>query len=271
MDKSADPSPLRPARHGGHGGHSPGGAPLPGLHPAPEPFRTRMLEMGDGHRLHVEECGTPDGLPVVVLHGGPGGGCSPAMRRYFDPEAYRAVLFDQRNCGRSTPHAGQHATDLAANTTWHLVADIELLRTHLGIEAWQVFGGSWGSSLALAYAQRHPGRVTELVLRGIFTLRRSELDWFYEGPAGNVYPEAWQRFLAPVPAAQRADLVERGGDDADVTELREGRLRLVEHRVERGVGERPQHREHDPLGAAALGHVVMSDRDAHRCFSFDAG
>ena len=144
------------------------------LYPAIEPYNTGMLSVSDVHTLYYEECGNPDGKPVVYLHGGPGGGCKPNFRRYFDPEAYRIVLFDQRGCGRSTPHAS-----LEDNTTWHSVADIEALREHLGIETWQVFGGSWGSTLALAYAQTHPDQATELVLRGLFTLRKSEIQWFY--------------------------------------------------------------------------------------------
>ena len=149
-----------------------------GLYPEIEPYASGMLDVGDGHRMHWEACGNPDGKPAVFLHGGPGGGSSPAHRRLFDPERYRIVLLDQRGCGRSTPHASEGEAGLEANTTWHLVADLELLRRHLGIDRWLVFGGSWGSALALAYAETHPDRVTELVLRGVFTLRRSELDWF---------------------------------------------------------------------------------------------
>jgi proline iminopeptidase len=159
--------------------------------------------VGDGHRLYVEECGNPAGLPVVVLHGGPGGGCSPAMRRYFDPKLFRAVLFDQRGCGRSRPHAS-----VEANTTWHLVADIERIRETLGIERWgAVFGGSWGATLALLYAQAHPERVRALVLRGVFLMTRGELDWFYGGGAGAFWPDLWERFQAPIPEAERGDLI----------------------------------------------------------------
>lgn len=172
------------------------------LYPAIEPYRTGQLEVGDGHTIYFEESGNPQGKPVVFLHGGPGGGTDPKHRRFFDPERYRIVLFDQRGCGKSTPHAS-----LLANTTWHLVADIERLREALGIERWQVFGGSWGSTLALAYAETHPGRVTELVLRGIFLLRKSEIDWFYQSGAGALFPEAWQDFLAPIPEAERGDLL----------------------------------------------------------------
>ena len=162
-----------------------------------------MLEVGDGNQLYWEECGNPAGKPVVFLHGGPGAGSSADHRRVFDPASYRIILLDQRNCGRSIPSASDHATDLGANTTWNLVADLEVLREHLDIARWQVFGGSWGSSLALAYAETHPERVTELVLRGIFTLRRSELEWFYEGPCGNMAPDFWAGYIAPVPPAER--------------------------------------------------------------------
>ncbi|MGV9415679.1 prolyl aminopeptidase [Nocardia sp. NPDC003693] len=177
------------------------------LYPAIEPYEQGMLEVGDGQRLYWECSGNPDGKPVVFLHGGPGGGTAPFHRQFFDPAAYRIVLFDQRGCGRSEPHIADGAS-LETNTTWHLVRDIEALRTHLGVERWQVFGGSWGSTLALAYAQTHPDRVTELVLRGIFLLRRKEIDWYYNGAAGYVYPDEWEKFLAPVPAAERdGDLV----------------------------------------------------------------
>ncbi|MFP4328089.1 MAG: alpha/beta fold hydrolase, partial [Paracoccaceae bacterium] len=145
----------------------------PHLYQPVDPFDQRMMDVGDGHRIYVEQCGNPDGLPVVVLHGGPGGGCSPAMRRYFDPERYRVVLFDQRGCGRSRPHAS-----VEANTTWHLVSDIETIREALGIDRWVVFGGSWGATLALIYAQTHPDRALHLVLRGVFLMTRAELDWF---------------------------------------------------------------------------------------------
>lgn len=168
------------------------------LYPPIQPYRHGRLPVGDGHQLYWEECGNPGGKPVVFVHGGPGGGCTPDYRRFFDPVRYRVVLFDQRGCGRSTPHASAPDADLATNTTWHLVGDLERLRIDRGIEAWQVFGGSWGSALALAYAESHPERVTELVLRGIFTLRRSELDWYYNGGAGHLSPEWWRSFLAPL-------------------------------------------------------------------------
>jgi len=172
------------------------------LYPPIDPFDQRLLDVGDGHRIYVEQCGRPDGLPVVVLHGGPGGGCSPAMRRYFDPAIYRIVLFDQRGCGRSRPHAS-----VEANTTWHLVADIERIRTTLGIDRWAVFGGSWGATLALIYAQEHPDRVRALILRGVFLMTQGELDWFYGGGAGQFWPDLWERFVALIPEDERGDLI----------------------------------------------------------------
>ncbi len=178
------------------------------LYPEIQPFRFGHLDVGDGQQVYWELSGNPDGKPVVFLHGGPGGGTDPAYRQFFDPAAYRIVLFDQRGCGRSTPHVADGA-DLSVNTTDRLLADIEMLRDHLDVERWQVFGGSWGSTLALAYAQKHPHRVTELVLRGIFLLRRSEIDWYYNGGAAHLFPELWEQFLAPVPEQERdGDLVE---------------------------------------------------------------
>ncbi|MGW5054267.1 prolyl aminopeptidase [Actinokineospora sp. NPDC004072] len=164
------------------------------LYPPIEADESGMLDVGDGHRIYWEVSGNPRGKPVVVLHGGPGAGTSPAQRRHFDPEAYRIVLFDQRGAGRSEPFAATHA-----NTTWHLVADMERLRTLLGIERWQLFGGSWGCVVALAYAQRYPERVSEIVLRGVFLLRERELDWLYRGGAGTLFPEEWARFVELVP------------------------------------------------------------------------
>jgi proline iminopeptidase len=173
------------------------------LYPDLEPNKTGRLRVSDLHELYWEESGNAKGKPVVFLHGGPGGGSEPKQRRFFDPSVYRIVLFDQRGCGRSTPHAS-----LVDNTTWHLVSDIEALRQHLKIEKWQVFGGSWGSSLALAYAEKHPDRVTELVLRGIFLMRQRETDWFYQDGASAFFPEAWEKYLAPIPEAERGDLLE---------------------------------------------------------------
>ncbi len=172
------------------------------LYPPVDPFDQRMLNVGDGHRIYVEQCGRRDGIPVVVLHGGPGGGCSPAMRRYFDPKVYRVILFDQRGCGRSRPHAS-----VEANTTWHLVRDIELIRDTLGIDDWIIFGGSWGATLALVYAQTHPARALALVLRGVFLMTGRELDWFYGGGAGQFWPDLWQKFRGMIPEDERGDLI----------------------------------------------------------------
>ena len=172
------------------------------LFPPIEPFNAGRLRVSDIHELYYEISGAIDGKPVVVCHGGPGGGSTPSMRRYFDPKKYKIIVFDQRGCGRSTPHA-----ELTDNTTWALVEDMEALRRRLGVERWQVFGGSWGSTLALAYAQTHPERVSELVLRGIFTLRREELTWFYQEGASWIFPDAWEDYLAPIPVAERGDLI----------------------------------------------------------------
>ena len=181
---------------------------MAGSYPEIEPYDQGLLEAGDGQLVHWEVCGNPDGKPAVVLHGGPGSGCNPGMRRLFDPGAYRVVLFDQRGCGRSRPNAADPATDLSVNTTHHLLGDIERLRRHLGVERWLVFGGSWGTTLGLAYAERHPDRVTELVLSGIGTTRRHEVDWLTRG-VGRLFPEQWARFRDGVPAADRdGDLAE---------------------------------------------------------------
>lgn len=177
------------------------------LYPPIEPYETGMLPVGKGHELFWEQCGNPEGKPVVFLHGGPGGGIAPDYRRFFDPEKYRIVLFEQRGCGRSIPHASDPRADLSSNTTWHLVADIERLREHFGIDRWQVFGGSWGSTLALAYAQSHPERVSELVLRGIFTLRASEIRWFYQQGASALFPDAWQEYCSVIPEGERGNMV----------------------------------------------------------------
>jgi proline iminopeptidase len=173
-----------------------------GYYPPIEPYRTGRLRVSDVHELYFEESGNPGGRPILFLHGGPGFGTEANHRRFFDPAAYRIILFDQRGCGKSTPHAS-----LVDNTTWHLVSDIESLRSHLGIERWHVFGGSWGSTLALAYAETHPERVTALVLRGIFLVRRQEIDWFYQRGASAVFPDAWEDYVAPIPPAERGYLV----------------------------------------------------------------
>lgn len=172
------------------------------LYPAIEPFATGRLKVSDIHEIYYEVSGNPRGKPAVVCHGGPGGGTTPSMRRYFNPEKYRIVLFDQRGCGKSTPNA-----ELEGNTTWDLVADMEKLRRHLDIGKWQVFGGSWGSTLALAYAETHPDKVTELVLRGIFTIRRAEIRWFYQEGASWLFADAWENYLEAIPPAERGDLV----------------------------------------------------------------
>jgi proline iminopeptidase len=172
------------------------------FYPEIEPYRSGMLRVSDVHELYYEESGNPEGKPVVFVHGGPGGGTEPRQRRFFDPEAYRIVLFDQRGCGKSTPYA-----DLRENTTWDLVRDMERLREHLGIARWQVFGGSWGSTLALAYGEAHPERVTELVLRGIFLLRKQEIDWFYQRGADAIFPDAWEAYRDAIPAEERGDML----------------------------------------------------------------
>ncbi len=174
----------------------------PLLYPPIEPYRTGVLDTGDGHQIYWELCGNPAGTPAVFLHGGTGAGCSPDHRWLFDPRRYNVLLFDQRGCGRSRPHAS-----LEHNTTWHLVADIERLREMLGVPRWLVFGGSWGSTLALAYAQTHTERVSALILRGIFTLRRSELHWYYQDGASWLFPDLWEDFLAPIPPEERDDLM----------------------------------------------------------------
>jgi proline iminopeptidase len=180
----------------------PNAEPLRTLHPESEPFATGMLRVDDVHQIHYEQYGASDGKPVVFLHGGPGGGSSRAHARFWDARKYRVVLFDQRGCGKSTPNAC-----LDRNTTWDLVEDIEKLRVHLGIARWQVFGGSWGSTLALAYAERYPDSVAELVLRGIFLLRKREIDWFYQEGASRVFPDAWEKFLAPIRPDERGNLL----------------------------------------------------------------
>jgi proline iminopeptidase len=173
------------------------------LYPSLEPYKSGYLRVSNTHEIYYEECGNPKGKPAVFVHGGPGAGCDKRARCFFDPDAYRIVLFDQRGCGRSRPHAS-----LEDNTTWHLVEDMEKLREHLGIEKWLVFGGSWGSTLALAYAERHPRRVSELVLRGIFLLTQFELQWFYQGGASALFPDHWQHYIAAIPQAERGDLIQ---------------------------------------------------------------
>ncbi|MCX8508857.1 MAG: prolyl aminopeptidase [Rhodobacteraceae bacterium] len=172
------------------------------LYPPIEPFDQRMMDVPGGHRIYLEQSGHPQGQPVIVLHGGPGGGSSPAMRRYFDPAHYRIILYDQRGCGRSRPHA-----EVAGNTTWDLIADIEAIRQALGITDWMVFGGSWGATLALLYAESHPARVSHLILRGVFLMMQRELDWFYGGGAGLFWPDLWRSFAGIIPEDERGDLI----------------------------------------------------------------
>ena len=172
------------------------------LYPPIDATKSGFLDVGDSHSMYWEEAGNPAGKPIVFVHGGPGGGCDEKTRTFFDPAAYRIILFDQRGAGRSKPFAS-----LEHNTTWHLVADMELLRAHVGVERWAVFGGSWGSTLALAYAETHPTRVTELVLRGIFTLRRKEIEWFYQEGASLIFPDAWEPYLAEIPVEERGNMM----------------------------------------------------------------
>lgn len=172
------------------------------LYPMITPFDHQMMDTGDGHKVYFEQCGNPDGIPVVVVHGGPGGGCSPAMRRYFNPKVFRIVLFDQRGCGKSTPFAS-----VENNTTQHLIRDMEAIRETLEIDQWAVFGGSWGATLSLLYAQAHPDRATHLILRGVFLMTQAELDWFYGGGAGQFWPDLWEKFSSAIPEEERDDLI----------------------------------------------------------------
>jgi proline iminopeptidase len=185
-------------------------------YPDIQPYDTGMLKVSERHDIHYEQCGDPQGKPALLVHGGPGGGANAFMRRLHDPDRYRIILFDQRGCGRSTPHA-----ELDGNTTWDLVADMEKLRVHLEIDKWQLLGGSWGSTLSLAYAQNHGARVSELVLRGIFTLRRKELLWFYQYGCSEIFPDAWEDYLKPIPQAERGDMIKAyyrrlTGDDEQI-------------------------------------------------------
>ena len=177
------------------------------FYPPLEPYESGFLETGDGNRVYWELCGNPKGKPAIFVHGGPGAGCGANHRRLFDPTRYRVLLFDQRGCGRSTPHVSTPEARLETNTTWNLVADMEKLRALMGVGKWLVFGGSWGSTLALAYAETHPEHVSELVLRGIFALRRKELLWYYQEGASLLFPDLWEKFLAPIPEAERDDLI----------------------------------------------------------------
>lgn len=193
MHTDAAPSSLTPATAVRQEGE---------FYPEIEPFCSGMLDVSGGHKIYFEESGNPKGKPVVFVHGGPGGGTDPSYRRFFNPDLYRIILFDQRGCGKSTPHAS-----LDNNTTWDLVDDMEAIRSHFGIEFWIVFGGSWGSTLAIAYAETHPDRVSGLILRGIFLGRKQELDWLYQSGASTVFPEYWADYLQPIPADERHDMV----------------------------------------------------------------
>lgn len=229
---------------------------MTGRYPEIVPYAHGMLAVGDGNEVYWETCGNPDGKPALVLHGGPGGGCGTGLRRYFDPTAYRIVLFDQRQCGRSTPHAGDPATDLGTNTTDHLVGDIERLREHLGIDRWLLFGGSWGCVLGLVYAERYPDRVTEIVMMGIATGRRAETDLLTRG-LGAVYPEAWKRFQHGVPAADR---------DGDLTDAYQ---RLLSH-PDPWVRERAAQdwcTWEDSIVPLSGGHSAFADPDYRMAFA----
>jgi proline iminopeptidase len=172
------------------------------LYPQIEPFNEFNIKVSDLHTIHVEESGNKNGKPVIFLHGGPGGGIEPIYRRYFDPDKWRIIIFDQRGCGKSTPHA-----ELKENTTWDLISDIEKIREYLNIEKWVVFGGSWGSTLSMAYAIKNPARCKGLILRGIFMLRKKEIDWFYQKGASYIYPDAWEYYISPIPESERDDFV----------------------------------------------------------------
>jgi proline iminopeptidase len=201
--KAATPAaPSRPWRQGARARKKMTIGTLRTLYPEIEPYRRGHLAVSALHQLYFEECGNPHGIPALFIHGGPGAGADARARRFFDPDAYRIIVFDQRGCGRSLPHAS-----LVENTTWDLVTDIEKLRAHLSIDRWLVFGGSWGSTLALAYAQSHPDRVAHMVLRGIFLLRRWELEWFYQQGAGVIFPDRWEHYIAAIPPAERGDMI----------------------------------------------------------------
>ena len=249
-------------------------------YPESDPFESGLLDVGDGNLVHWELCGNPEGKPAVVFHGGPGSGCSPWWRTLFDPDAYLAVLFDQRNCGRSTPHASDPATDLRANTTQHLIADAELLREQLGIERWLVLGGSWGSTLGLAYAEAHPERVTEIVLCAVTTGRHAELDWLFRGGLARFFPEQWARLVDGLPegdvAAAYHELL--GDPDAEVRRRATEAWCLWESATPAwpptdGLAERFQDPDYANAFARIVTHYVLNDafladgillRDAHR-------
>lgn len=233
-----------------------------GLYPEIEPDEQGMLDVGDGNLVYWETCGNPEGKPAVVLHGGPGSGCTPGSRRAFDPAAYRIVLFDQRGCGRSTPHASDPAVDLATNTTHHLIADIERLRRHLGIERWLVFGGSWGSTLGLAYAEQHPERVSEIVLVSITNTTRREVEWVTRD-MGRIFPTEWARFRDGVPATERdGSLVEaysrllNDPDPAVREQAAQDWCTWEDVHVSLAPGHRPSPRYEDPVFRMAFARLV---------------
>lgn len=192
------------------------------LYPLLTPYRTSLLRVGDGHQIYVEECGNPQGLPIVFVHGGPGGGISPLQRRFFDPNRYRIILFDQRGCGRSLPHA-----NLKANTTRHLIEDMERIRESFDVDKWVLFGGSWGSTLSLLYAQAYPERTLGLILRGIFLGTSKEIDWFYRHGTNVIFPDKWDDFIAPIPESERDDLVAAYYKRLNTSDFRDDRLTLA--------------------------------------------
>lgn len=231
-----------------------------------DPNRTGMLAVSELHTLYWEESGNPNGIPAVFVHGGPGGGTEPTHRRFFDPARYRIILFDQRGCGRSTPHA-----ELRENTTWDLVADMERLRLLLGIESWLVFGGSWGSTLALAYAETHPDRVLALVLRGIFLVRKTEIDWFYQRGCDMLFPDAWEDYLAAIPANEHGDLVDAyyrrlTSDDARVRLAAARAWSVWEARTSKLIVSEDLVRRHDDSHFAEAFARIECHYFKHRCW-----
>ncbi len=236
------------------------------MYPPLEPLRTGQLAVSSLHTLYWEESGNPEGIPAVFVHGGPGGGTEPTHRRFFDPARYRILLFDQRGCGRSTPHA-----ELRENTTWDLVADMERLRVLLGVESWLVFGGSWGSTLALAYAETHPERVRALVLRGIFLVRQSEIDWFYQRGCDTLFPDAWEDYLAAIPPAEHGDLVAAyyrrlTSDDASVRLAAARAWSVWEARTSKLIVSEDLVRRHDDSHFAEAFARIECHYFKHRCW-----
>lgn len=236
------------------------------MYPPIDPNRTGKLAVSELHTLYWEESGNPNGIPAVFVHGGPGGGTEPTHRRFFDPARYRIILFDQRGCGRSTPHA-----ELRENTTWDLVADMERLRLLLGIESWLVFGGSWGSTLALAYAETHPDRVLALVLRGIFLVRKTEIDWFYQRGCDMLFPDAWDDYLAAIPPNEHGDLVDAyyrrlTSDDARVRLAAARAWSVWEARTSKLIVSEDLVRRHDDSHFAEAFARIECHYFKHRCW-----